>query len=126
MAALAVPFVVDQHGEFGLAQFMLLAQAAHAENLLFLALGDLELGDERDFTVVIVEADARQALVRHALAQQERVQVAQVHAPVGKRLVELDHQGLILGQDGPQDQVPALQQAIASITTTNGRMRMGL
>ena len=45
--------------------------------------------DQRDLAVVVDEADPRQPLVRGALAQLHRVEVAQVDAALGERLVEL-------------------------------------
>ena len=70
--------------------------------------GVLALGDQRHLAVVVDEADARQPLVRHALAELERMEVAERDAALGERLVELDQQRLVLGPDRPdQERGPA-------------------
>src|SRR5690606_32118057 len=60
------------------------------------------LGDDRHFPVEVTHSDAYQPLVRHPLAQRKRMEVAQAHGVLGKRLMEAHHQGLILGTDRAQ------------------------
>src|SRR5665213_3640549 len=70
-----LPFVADEQREFRLVQAVNFAQASDAKNFFLLGLGLLVLGDERDFPVVIIETDARQAFVRDALFQVQRAEV---------------------------------------------------
>ncbi len=46
------------------------------------------LGDQRHFAVVVAETDAEQALMGHAPAQAERVEIAQINAAIGERLMK--------------------------------------
>ncbi len=64
------------------------------------AVGLLALRHQRHLAIVVDEADAGQALVRGALGQLQRLEVAQVHRALAELLVELDHQRLVLGTDG--------------------------
>ena len=65
-------------------------------------------GHQRHLAVVVDEADARQPLVRDALAETDEVQVAQIHAPLRQGLVELHHQRLVLGADGADGDLGAV------------------
>ena len=68
--ALILPVVVDEHGEFRLVRAVLLAQPTDAENQFFaVILRRFQLRHERNFAVVIVEANALQSFVRDALRQ---------------------------------------------------------
>ena len=65
--------------------------------------GVLPFGDERDFAVVIVEADAREPFVRDALVQFDLAEIAVIDAFLRERLVEFDQQRLVLRLDGADD-----------------------
>src|SRR5215212_2919977 len=94
--------VVDEDSELGLAgSRVVFAEASHTQYLRFPGPGVLVFGDEGHLLIVVYKADARQALVSCPPGEVHRVKVAHVDAALGERLVELNHQGLILGPDGP-------------------------
>src|SRR5690606_28301777 len=72
------------------------------------------LGDERHLPVVVDEADAGQALVRRPLVELQIAEVARVDRLVGERLVEADHERLILGPDGTDRQLLAARRRPAA------------
>src|SRR5665213_2641167 len=94
-----LPFVADEQRKFRLVQAVDFAQTSDAEDPLFLVFRGLEFGHERDFPVVIIEADACQAFVRDALFQVQRAEVTVIDAFFGQRLVKLHHQRLVFGTD---------------------------
>src|ERR1051326_1735963 len=59
------------------------------------------LGHDCHLAIVIDETDSGQAFVLHARAQFERSEIPEVNASLGKSLVELRHQRLVLGPDRP-------------------------
>src|SRR5450756_1596356 len=98
--AQVLPGVVDEDREFRLVGTVLFAQPADTEYFpVFVLIERLGFGHQRDFTVIIVETDARQAFMCDALFQVQRLEVAVVNALLGQRLMEFDHQRLILGPD---------------------------
>src|SRR5215218_3913061 len=78
---------------------MVTAEAAYTQDLGLPSFGVRHLGDEGHLAVVIYKADASQALVRGSPCEVHRVEVAHVDAALGERLVEPDHQGLVLWPD---------------------------
>ena len=63
--------------------------------------GILAIGHQRETAVVAAEADSRQSLVLDSGAQAQRAEVPQVHAALGERVMELHHQRLVFGTNGP-------------------------
>src|SRR5215210_336465 len=99
--ALALEAVVHENGELGLiGDGVVPAETGYAQDLRLPGLGVLALGDEGHLAVVVYKADAREALVGGPAGEVHRVEVAHVDAALGERLVELDHQRLVLGPDG--------------------------
>ena len=56
--------------------------------------------NERHLPIVVDEADPGQPVVRHPLAQLERLQVTQVHTLLRESLVELGEEWLVLRRIG--------------------------
>jgi hypothetical protein len=71
---------------------VLLAQAPDAKNEFFIViLRRFQIRDERDLTVVIIEANALQPFVRDALRQIQRGKITVANTFFGQRLVKLHH-----------------------------------
>ena len=64
-------------------------------DLVFAGLRILAVDHQRHRPVVVDEAESRQALVRHPLAQVQHVEVAEIDAPLREGRVELDEQRFI-------------------------------
>ncbi len=80
--------IVDGDGcQFGFVAAVQFAYASDRQNLVF-AIAALALGHQRHLAVVVDEADARQPLVRGALRQLQRLEVAQIDAALRQLLVE--------------------------------------
>src|SRR5262249_26985976 len=91
--------IADQNGEF---RFRLRGrvarhfhQPAHSHNVLAMD------SYQRDLAVVVDEAYARQPLVRDALIELHRMEIAEVHTALGKLLMETDHERLVFRTNRP-------------------------
>ena len=103
--SLPLEFVSDQECELGLVGLADLAQPADAEDLQFAGRGVLTAGHQGHFAIVVDEADPGQALVGDPRTERDRVEVAARDGTLGERAVELHQQGLVLGADGPEQQL---------------------
>src|ERR1700680_4283270 len=61
------------------------------------------IGDQRHFAIVVDKTDSPQAVVSHSLAELGPLKIAQKHAALRKRSMELHHEWLILRAYRPQD-----------------------
>src|SRR6266576_4665386 len=93
-------------------------------------LGILAIGEQSKSPIVAAEADAHQALMLDSGAQAQRAEIAQVHAALRERAMELHHERLVLGTNGAdRDRCSVLQFPLPDIlrgVRTNCRARQAL
>ncbi len=92
--------VAHEHGDFSLVPAVQFAQTPNRNDPILSRVCVSVVGHQGHLPVVVDEAHADETLVRDARSQAEEVEVSQVGALLGERLVELHHQGLVLGADG--------------------------
>src|SRR6476660_5507997 len=74
------------------------------------------IGDQREPAIVAAEADAHQTLMLDSGAQTERAEIPQVHAALRKRVMELHHERLVFGTNGPdRDRSSILQFPLPNV-----------
>ena len=89
----------DDNGKFRHGFAMGFAEPAHSQNRALARRRIVMHRDDRDFPVVVDKANPREPRVLRALLEGEVRKVAKVNALIRKRLVEPDHQRLILGSN---------------------------
>src|SRR5207344_1821284 len=78
------------------------AQSSDGEDFMLARARRGVIGDKRNLAVVIQKTDSSQPVVTHSLAELGHLKIAEEYTALRKRSVELHHERLILGTDGPQ------------------------
>ena len=87
---LALPWVAHQICKIRIPIFGSPAEPADAEDLVT-AVVRFAIHRQCDFAIIVVKANAREPLAGDALIELQYAEIAEVHAVIGKRLVELNH-----------------------------------
>src|ERR1700693_4328257 len=81
-----------------------LAQSPAGEDFMVARVRCGVIGDQRHFAIVVDKTDSSQAVVSHTLAELGPLKIAEKHATLRKRSMELHHEWLVLRAGRPPGQ----------------------
>src|SRR6478672_10870369 len=106
---------------------MRLAKPADCENLRLVTFVVILLGHQRDFTIVIAEADPHQAIMRDPLVKAKHVKIPLVDAALGEFSMKTGDQALVFWTNGANVNLTAILKTprfdILNRIRANGRQR---